>query len=197
MILSTILDVGNIMNGGTNKGQADGYNLDILKSIHNTKDNNNKSVLIYICTKVKSMDDPPTMENDLKKKYFQNVNMAGKSSIGETNGALMKMKRDLKEQNGLLKKISESKDEFYTKIEKKMKRCNELVDAIEKDFDNNTKLVDDTIHDFGIEKKDPKAKSPEEFFKVIDDFIDQCDKFTPKTEPKKVKRKHEVGAKIK
>ena len=194
MILSCILDLGNILNGGTQKGQADGFNLDILKTINNMKDGNNKSVLVYITTKVKNIDE--TMEN-LKKKFFVNVTNATKITIPEVSAALMKLKKDLKEQSGLLKTISELKDKFYEVAAKKMAKCNEIIEQLDKDYTINTKMVEDIITAFGIDAKDPKAKNPEEFFKLIDEFMDQIDKFTPKTEPKRVNRKHEVGAKIK
>jgi len=194
MILSQILDIGNILNGGNNqKGQADGYNLDILKSIDKVKDTNNKSLLVTVCTKVKNVDE--SMEN-LKKKYFSNVNNASKSAIAEVNGALAKLKKEIKENLAILKEISTLKDKFYVEAEKRLNKCNGLILDLEKDFNDNVKMVDEVIASFGIEAKDPKSKNPEEFFKLIDEFMDQVDKFTPKTEPKKIKRKHDVGAKI-
>jgi len=49
-ILSFILAIGNYMNGGTNKGQADAFNLKCLPKLDMTKDRTNKFTLInYIC----------------------------------------------------------------------------------------------------------------------------------------------------
>ena len=48
LILSYILSLGNILNGGTTRGQADGFNLDFLKNLPGTKDRNGKSILTYI-----------------------------------------------------------------------------------------------------------------------------------------------------
>lgn len=38
-MLSVILAVGNILNGGTNKGQADGFDLNVLGKVHSFRDN--------------------------------------------------------------------------------------------------------------------------------------------------------------
>jgi hypothetical protein len=50
---------------------------------------------------------------------------------------------------------------------------------------------------YGYEQKDTKYKNPEEFMILIDNFLGDVDKFTPKTEAKKkIDRKHEVGKKV-
>lgn len=40
--------MGNIINGGTPKGQSDGYDLAILEKLQTTKDNSNKTMLSFI-----------------------------------------------------------------------------------------------------------------------------------------------------
>lgn len=48
-VLGTILAVGNYLNGGSARGQADGFNLEALETLGNTKDvNNTMSLLDYI-----------------------------------------------------------------------------------------------------------------------------------------------------
>lgn len=47
-VFGMTLAIGNIMNGGTPKGQSDGYELGILSKITSTKDNTNKSMLHWI-----------------------------------------------------------------------------------------------------------------------------------------------------
>ena len=37
-VLETVLAVGNHMNGGTEQGQADGFKLEILNSLKETRD---------------------------------------------------------------------------------------------------------------------------------------------------------------
>jgi len=47
-ILGTGLAIGNIMNGGTPKGQSDGYEFACLTKFSSTKDNSNKTMLAFI-----------------------------------------------------------------------------------------------------------------------------------------------------
>jgi Formin Homology 2 Domain len=44
-ILGFILSLGNIMNGGTAKGQADGFYLEALSKVTTTKDINNRTIM--------------------------------------------------------------------------------------------------------------------------------------------------------
>ena len=56
-LLATILGLGNILNGGTNKGQADGFSLDLLGKLSGIKDSFGNSALTWICAKT-NKDDP-------------------------------------------------------------------------------------------------------------------------------------------
>lgn len=44
-VLGLALAVGNIINGGTPKGQSDGFDLPVMDKLNSTKDNSNKSML--------------------------------------------------------------------------------------------------------------------------------------------------------
>lgn len=46
--------LGNYLNGGTNKGQADGFSVEDLNKLSGVKDANNKSILEYIVKVAKS-----------------------------------------------------------------------------------------------------------------------------------------------
>ena len=52
-ILGFILGLGNILNGGTQKGQADGFYLEALSKATTMKDINNRTVMQIICEKLK------------------------------------------------------------------------------------------------------------------------------------------------
>ena len=45
MILSYILTIGNILNGGTAKGQADGFYLEALSKTSTMKDTSGRTIL--------------------------------------------------------------------------------------------------------------------------------------------------------
>ena len=47
-IFSYILTIGNMLNGGTNRGQADGFNIEIIKTLSEVKGNKRKNLLEFI-----------------------------------------------------------------------------------------------------------------------------------------------------
>jgi len=44
-LLGYILSVGNVLNGGSNKGQADGFDLAVLNKVHTFRDTKGVSIL--------------------------------------------------------------------------------------------------------------------------------------------------------
>ena len=71
-ILGFILCLGNILNGGTAKGQADGFYLEALSKTTTMKDINNRTVMQLICEKLKAEDgeDFVNIKNEFKNTYF-------------------------------------------------------------------------------------------------------------------------------
>jgi len=62
-VLSIVLSIGNYLNGGTNRGQADGFSLEALCKLSMIKDVNNQTTLSNYVLKL------------YKKKYFSNQTM--------------------------------------------------------------------------------------------------------------------------
>ena len=56
-MLSYFLAIGNVLNGGTNKGQADGFELTVLGRVHTFRNNHGMSILQYVCLKMKQTDE--------------------------------------------------------------------------------------------------------------------------------------------
>jgi hypothetical protein len=56
-IVSMALAIGNIMNGGTAKGQADGFDIAVLSNLQNLQDNQKRSLLAYITRKLDQEDE--------------------------------------------------------------------------------------------------------------------------------------------
>lgn len=54
--LALVLSIGNYLNGGTNRGQADGFDISALALLENTKDSENKINLVdYIVKQLISL----------------------------------------------------------------------------------------------------------------------------------------------
>lgn len=56
-IIGYTLSIGNILNGGTPKGQADGFDLPVLGKLQSMKDSTNRTLLSYICEKINDKED--------------------------------------------------------------------------------------------------------------------------------------------
>ena len=70
-IFGFILSLGNIMNGGTQKGQADGFYLEALSKTTTMRDINNRTIMQYICEKLKQEDgeDFVNIKNEFRCVY--------------------------------------------------------------------------------------------------------------------------------
>jgi formin 2 len=193
ILFSYVLTIGNILNGGTPKGQADGFNLDILPKLTGLKDNQNKTMIQVICSMIKKENE--NFEN--VKKNFTHLNQAAKMVMSETQGGINKLKKELKDQKANLAKISSLNDQFVKKCTEFVETCTSDLEKAEKEFTSNITYFQEVVSFYGYTQADTKYKNPEEFFILINDFLNDVDKSIPKTEPKKVfNRKHEVGKKI-
>lgn len=56
-ILGQILAIGNVLNGGTAKGQADGFDLPVFTKLTSLKDAQGKTLIEYIMAKLKAQDE--------------------------------------------------------------------------------------------------------------------------------------------
>jgi len=181
------------LNGGTQKGQADGFNLDVITKLNTLKDVNGKNILYLICNLVKKEDE----NFEGVRKDFPFLTEAGKLGFTEMRANLNKLKRDYNLQNENLKKLAQKKDKFFEKGEKLFVKYGKEIEEIEKEMNENEKIFQQTATYFGYEQKDSKYKSPEEFFNMINEFLNEVEKNIPKSEPKKnYNRKFEIGKKI-
>lgn len=111
--------------------------------------------------------------------------------------SLNKMKKELIIQCEMLKKLALNKDQFYEKAETLYNSYTKEIENLEIEMNDSIKVFQETATFFGYEPKDTKYKSPEEFFNLIHDFLNEVEKNIPKSEPKKnYNRKFEIGKKI-
>ena len=184
-LLSYLLSIGNILNGGTPKGQADGFTLDIITKLGQIKDSNGRNILYTICNFIqKEMKEEEKFEN--VKKDFPCLAEAGKLSFCDITPSLNKLKKEIDSQSEMIKILAINKDDFYKRAEKLYTQYKKEVEALEKLIDSNIKVFQETVSFFGYEAKDSKYKSQEEFFNLINDFLNEVEKNIPKSdEPKK------------
>ena len=191
-VISYILTVGNILNGGTPKGQADGFNLDILTKLSTVKDNSNKTLLQIICMKIKAEDE------DFKplKKNFECIVESLKVPSMEIKGTIDKYLKQAELNKGLLDKMTLN-DKFCDKAGETLNGIISRLIKLDEDFKSNAEFAQKTVEFFGYPKSDAKYKKPDEFLQLINDFLGDLDKSIPVTEAKKAfKGAAEMGKKI-
>ena len=191
-LLTYILSIGNILNGGTNKGQADGFSLDILGKLTSMKDNTNKTILQLICIKIKTENE----DFGPLKKQFECLEEALKIPISEIRQTIEKYVNTTKINLNLLDKISLS-DNFTEKAKKKLDFFLEKISKLDQKFKKIFIYGQETILFFGYSANDAKYKKPDEFLSLFNEFINDIDKSIPMTEAKKAfKGTKEMGKKI-
>ena len=180
-VLSAILTLGNIMNGGTAKGQADGFSLDLLPKLAGIKDNKGNSILTFIFKETHQED--PTFEGF--KNKFPNMEKAAGFSMNETKKKLDELSNMVNNVEKGLNKLF-SRDEFYNKANHSLSIAKERVKDLKKKEEENKKMYHETIKFLGYKEKDKYYDENGLFFEMLLNFFKEIDKQKPKLEIKRV-----------
>jgi diaphanous 1 len=193
-VLSYTLAIGNILNGDTNKGQADGFTLDAISKLSNIKDNNGKTILQLIASKIKHEDDEFCSGNI--KKEFEICEEAIKVPLNESKAEVDKLLKITNEDCEIFNKIK-ADDNFMKKIKNIIFGNQERIKKLENLIIESNSLAQKTISFFGYPKNDIKYKKPDDFLTLVYDFSKELDKAIPVTEAKKAfKGTQPMGKKI-
>lgn len=191
-VLSYTLCIGNILNGGTNKGQADGFTLDAIAKLATLKDNNGKTCLQTIAIKIKNEDE----DFGNIRREFELCEEAIKIPLSETKGAVDKLLKITNENVDILKKIK-VEDNFMKKITPMINGNQERIKKLDELIKKSAEIAQKTIAYFGYPKSDIKFKKPDDFLLLVSDFAKDLDKAIPVTEAKKAfKGAQPMGKKI-
>ena len=180
-VLSIILSLGNIMNAGTAKGQADGFSLDLLPKLVGIKDTSGNSLLNFIATKTNQEDN--TFEGF--KNKFPNLEKAAGYSLNETKRKLDEIKNMVNIVEKGLKDLNKG-DEFCNKANNSLFLTQEKVKELKKKEEENIKIYHETVKFFGYKEKDKYYDENGLFFKMLLQFFKEIDNNMPKLDVKKV-----------
>ena len=181
LFLATILSLGNIMNAGTSKGQADGFSLDLLPKLVGLKDSIGNSILTFICSKAHKED--PSFEG-FKNKFPQLEKAAG-FSMNETKKKLDELNNMVNKVDKLLNDLN-TQDEFIKKATNSLEGAKEKVKIFFKKEEKNKNFYHETIKFFGYKDKDKYYEENGLFFKMLLNFFKELDKNMPKLDVKRV-----------
>ena len=180
LVLSVILGLGNILNGGSTKGQADGFGLDLLKKLPGIKDNNGNSIITWICLQANKID--PSFEGF--KGKFPQVEKAVQFSIKEINQVLSDIKKIISQIEKLIKDLPG--DKFKEKSEESLNYFKEKVEKFEEEDKKNKEAYVKLVKYYGYKDTDDICEKNEVFFKMLLDFFKEVEKSMPKLDVKKV-----------
>ena len=180
-MLSIILSLGNIMNAGTEKGQADGFSLDLLPKLAGIKDNSGNSLLNFVASKTNQED--PTFEG-FKNKFLY-LKKASGYSLKETKKKLEEIKNMVINIENELKNLN-TRDEFYTIANNSLLSAQKKVDELKNKYEENTKIYHETVKFFGYKEKDDYYNENGLFFKMLLQFFKEVDNNMPKLDVKKI-----------
>ena len=181
LILSIILGLGNILNGGSIRGQADGFSLDLLNKLSGIKDNLGNSALTWICSKANKMD--PSFEGF--KGQFPQLEKAVQFSLKETNDNLNALKKITIQMESLLKDLS-GDDKFKQKSVENLEDFKLKVESFDKKNKKNTEKYQNLLKYYGYKEKDDIYTKNEVFFKMLLQFFKEVDKAMPKLDVKRI-----------
>lgn len=159
-MLGYILSIGNILNGGTNKGQADGFYLEALSKTTTLKDVNNKTILHFICEKMKKEDEEfVNFKNEFKNVYVvaQHNLKDEDTKVRDIRAAFDKAKTNFEM---VLKNVENLDTDIYCeKISEFIKKAFKDIELCEKKFEQIKKDYASTCEYFMIDKTDEKASN--------------------------------------
>ena len=181
LFLATILSLGNVMNGGTTKGQADGFSLDLLPKLSGIKDSLGNNILTFICSKANKND--PSFEG-FKNKFPQLEKAAG-FSMSETKKKLDELNNMVNTVDKLLTNLN-TQDEFIKKATNSLEGAKGKIKIYIKKEEDNEKFYHETIKFFGYKDKDKYYEENGLFFKMLLNFFKEVDKNMPKLDVKRV-----------
>ena len=169
------------MNGGTAKGQADGFSLDLLPKLSGLKDTLGNSILTFICTKTNKED--PSFEGF--KNEFPELEKAVAFSLNETKKKTDELNNMVNIVDGQLKLVK-IQDQFMMKAQNSLKNAKEKVKLYKKKEEENRKFYHETIKYFGYKDTDKYYDENGLFFKMLLNFFSDVEKQMPKLDVKRV-----------
>jgi len=189
-VLALFLELGNYMNGGTARGQADGFSVETLPKLSDTKDITNTCTLLEHGVNIIKKEDAGllSLPEELKR-----VTKAAEISMTQVSDSLRKLimdmngvKQEILKLKELAEKMGMTDDPFVIEMPKfsdasvqKVLQLRDLLADVEKGYR-------ETLEFFGMDvSKMEKAMKTEEFFGIFKKFLDSFKKMAEKQPPKK------------
>eukprot|EP00826_Nyctotherus_ovalis_P012993 TRINITY_DN1346_c0_g4_i2.p1 TRINITY_DN1346_c0_g4~~TRINITY_DN1346_c0_g4_i2.p1 ORF type:complete len:332 (-),score=110.87 TRINITY_DN1346_c0_g4_i2:123-1118(-) len=188
LVLGVILSLGNILNGGGMRGQADGFNIETISRIGNLSDKNKRSALCYVVDKIREQDPDLAIKKEFELAYkAQRMNIA---DLGNKVKALTDGFAGFKSRNDTITRSMSEPDSFLKASNKFIIETESDIDGVNERYNDIKEKHKKLCNLYCISPEDEKAKNTEELFGFFTKFFDQLHKIMG--EKKKEKRMPEV-----
>ena len=188
MILGAVLALGNHLNGGTARGRADGFTLEVLGRLGVFKDNSNSLTLLdYVLRQLTSSGTSvPSLPDELAP-----LREGAKLKLADMRGALQKLAADAKELEraaqldaggdgddvvGASDPFAQTMAQFATRAATEVAGITSRLGSVEQEYK-------DVLAWLRVKSGGAGAKAPmesDEFFTIWVDFADAVKQATPK-----------------
>jgi hypothetical protein len=167
-ILEIILHVGNFLNAGNRRlGQAQGFDLETLSKLQDTKTSDNKFTILEVIVEMIRDQKPELLKFD--KSELDLIDEGARVSLQIVEGELKKLRKDFDTMADIAPTITPvSEDKFQKRYQEFQEKASVALEAMEKDFDEANAKYDAVVLAFG---EDPKKMGPEEFFWGLEKFL--------------------------
>jgi len=174
-VLGAVLALGNYMNGGSEKGQADGFNIEVLNKISLVKDNQNKKTLLEYVVNIVRKTNGPEIAGKLPADLTQLEAAARIASVDDSNKELTQLQTELKnvvKHIEMLNKIQdESVQSFLTMMNPVILQVSAKVETLQQMHSQLSSDWFDMLSFFGVSSAKSKSVDPPSFFGALKEFI--------------------------
>ncbi|CAH0393562.1 unnamed protein product [Bemisia tabaci] len=182
-VLALILALGNFMNGGNiQRGQADGFGLEILPKIKDVKSKDNSTTLLHFLVRayMKQCSDP--MDEPLPVPEPSDLDKASNARFDDITSQLQNLAKDLEVHEKKMEKvITESTEEnvepFKTKMEAFVVHAKKCLSEEQENLEDCKKKFLATINSYCFKPKSGSQESdisPKDFFQL---WVSFCSDF--------------------
>jgi len=186
--LGVVLAVGNYLNGGTKKGQAEGFQVDIISKLEETKDNSKGTLMDYCIKKVLLKDE--NFEEIITE--LQLVGRAKEFSLDDIKVQVESLVNNLKDFKNRIKNVQgklEKDDVFIVKMSNFFKNAKVTSDMIEKRYEKMQLDYKTLLKFFSYKDRDIPKTDTKTFFGTISQFLDAAKRSLEKIKKEKSKEK--------
>ncbi|KAK6983501.1 formin-J-like isoform X2 [Biomphalaria glabrata] len=177
-VLETVLSIGNYMNAGTERGQADGFKIDVLNSLKEMQDLSKHGNLLDLIMRTYCLIFESDMDFGCPTKFHlpepSNMRHAAQVSFEDIQRALKELKEELFFVKNNLDSLSKREGNAMTL---KITSDNFLTSALE-GLAEEQKLMEKTQVHFlktaSYFSHENQRSSPQEFFQIWASFLHDC-----------------------